>query len=66
MFWALVGAAFGAASTDSARGAEHVITIFGVVPNVCAWSLYFYLKRQQAKKRAQKTSERRDALSTVN
>lgn len=57
MVWAVVGAAFGAASKDPARGAEQGITLFAVAVLIYAWSMYFYLKRQQAKRRKTEAEE---------
>lgn len=56
MFWAVLGAAFGAASRK-VEGAEHAITLFGAVILVYSWAMYFHLKRQQAKRRERRPKE---------
>ncbi len=58
MFWAAIGAALGAGSKD-VEGAEHGITAFAVVMLLYSWSMYFYFKRRQAKRRRTKAEEGR-------
>jgi hypothetical protein len=49
MIWAFLGGGLGVAS--KAHGAEDVISLLAGVLLVYSWSMYFYLKRQQAKRR---------------
>jgi hypothetical protein len=63
MLWAVIGVAFDAASKDAGRAAENGITLFGAVMNVCAWSMYFYLKREQVKRRQQQSRKRGSAVN---
>lgn len=55
MFWALLGGALGAAPKDAS--AEQAITAFAAVTLVYVWTMYFHLKRQQAKRRERRTKE---------